>query len=370
MGLFKSIKKRFKKLGSAIAKNMRKLGRGVKKGFSTITKAFGKLGPLGHLALFFIMPGMGNVLTSWMGQFGSTVMNMLPKNFATVLSNVGTTIKDVASFAYDNTVGAVYNTVSKALTAGIDMVTKPFMAPGSEGLATSFKNFVSDTATKFGATPETLSPTEVTEQAKESFADLEKRIDSGAELSKDSRMDAAKEAQAAGEKVTAEAKARAKKLGIGVDEKPTIKTEGVTPDKEPGLFKKIVTGGEGLKTKVAGTEVFGTGVTVGETVSVAKDAGSVFSAYKYFNPDEIDGTFYNPNIEMANRLNVPNDPYTVGGVDATFIPNISTPDIKTAANAYAGMFGAVGPDPISSALNAPGFGYTFENYLTGGNIYG
>ena len=52
MGLFKSIKKRFKKLGSSIAKRMRKIGRGVKKGFKKITKAFGKLGPLGQLALF------------------------------------------------------------------------------------------------------------------------------------------------------------------------------------------------------------------------------------------------------------------------------------------------------------------------------
>ena len=65
MGIFKKIKRGFKKLGSSIAKGMRKIGRGVKKGFSKLTKAFGKLGPLGHLALFFIMPGMGNVLTSF-----------------------------------------------------------------------------------------------------------------------------------------------------------------------------------------------------------------------------------------------------------------------------------------------------------------
>ena len=37
MGLFKSIKKRFKKVGSSIAKRMRKIGRGVKKGFKKIT---------------------------------------------------------------------------------------------------------------------------------------------------------------------------------------------------------------------------------------------------------------------------------------------------------------------------------------------
>jgi hypothetical protein len=57
MSIFKRIKKGWKKLGSSIAKRMRTVGRGVKKGFAKITKAFGKLGPLGHLALFFILPG-------------------------------------------------------------------------------------------------------------------------------------------------------------------------------------------------------------------------------------------------------------------------------------------------------------------------
>jgi len=192
MGLFKSIKKRFKKLGSSIAKRMRKIGRGVKKGFSKITKAFGKLGPLGQIALFFILPGMGNVLTSWMGQFGSKVMSMLPSNFSKVLVDIGSKIKTGASFAYDNTIGRVYNTVSKALTGGIDMVTKPFMGPGSEGLATSFKNFVSETANNLGGTPATEIPTEpgvdlpkdlsiedqkkLTASRKESYAKLQKLL--------------------------------------------------------------------------------------------------------------------------------------------------------------------------------------------------
>ena len=93
MGIFNKIKRGFKKLGSSIAKGMRKIGRGVKKGFGKLTKAFGKLGPIGHLAMFFILPGMGNVLTSWMGQFGSKVMSMLPKGFAKTLGTIGTKIK-------------------------------------------------------------------------------------------------------------------------------------------------------------------------------------------------------------------------------------------------------------------------------------
>ena len=341
MGLFKSIKKRFKKLGSSIAKRMRKIGRGVKKGFKKITKAFGKLGPLGQLALFFILPGMGNVLTSWMGQFGSKVMNMLPSNFSKVLVDIGSKIKTGASFAYDNTIGAVYNTVSKALTGGIDMVTKPFMQDGV-GAATKFQNFVSDTATKLGGTPTTDIPTEP-----------------GVDLPKDLSIEDQK-------KLTASRKESFAKL----QKEQTASTTTIdTPEiKEDGIFKKIVDGSQKLKTKVGDAEVLGTGVTVGEAASVAKDASGVFSAYKYFNPDNVEGGFYNPNIGMANQLNQPNDPYTTGGVDATFIPMNPSSNINNAANVYAGIFGNPGTDPINTAIGAPGYGLTFADYATGGTI--
>ena len=339
MGLFKSIKKRFKKLGSSKAKRMRKIGRVVKKGFKKITKAFGKLGPLGQLALFFILPGMGNVLTSWMGQFGSKVMNMLPSNFSKVLIDVGGKIKSAASFAYDNTVGAVYNTVSKALTGGIDMITKPFMQDGV-GAATKFQNFISDTATKLGGTPTTDIPTEPS-----------------VDLPKDLSIEDQK-------KLTASRKESFAKLQ---KEQAASTTTIDTPEiKEPGIFKKIVDGSQNLKTKVGDAEVLGTGVTVGEAASVAKDASGVFSAYKYFNPDNVEGSFYNPNIGMANQLNQPNDPYTMGGSDATFIPMNASSNMNSAANAYAGIFGNPGTDPISTAIGAPGFGLTFADYATGG----
>lgn len=369
MGLFKSIKKRFKKLGSSIAKRMRKIGRGVKKGFSKITKAFGKLGPLGQIALFFILPGMGNVLGSWMGQFGSKVMNMLPSNFSKVLIDVGSKIKTAASYVTDpiqKSIGTVYNTVSKALTGGIDAVTKPFMGPSSEGLATSFKNFVSETATKFSPTPDTLTDTEITQLRKDSSAEIFEKIDSGAKLPKDSAMDAAKKAQAAGMKDTAAAKARAKELGIDVPEPKTIKTIDTPEIKEDGIFRKGIDELSKLKTTVGDATVLGTGVEVREVASVAKDASGVFSAYKYFNPDNVEGSFYNPNIGMANQLNNPNDPYTMGGSDATFIPMNASSNMNSAASAYAGIFGNPGPDPISTAIGAPGYGLSFGDYATGG----
>jgi len=364
MGIFKKIKRGFKKLGSSIAKGMRKIGRGVKKGFGKLTKAFGKLGPIGHLAMFFILPGMGNVLTSWMGQFGSKVMSMLPKNFSSVLTSVGNGIKSAASFV-TQPLRNVYNTVSGALTNGIDMVTKPFMGPGSEGLATSFKNFVSDTANKFSPTPDTLSPTEVTQGAKDSVAETFEKIDSGAELPA-GKTEQLRNEQIKQRKITADAKARAKELGIDVPEPKEIKTIDTPEIKEDGIFRKIVDGSENLKTKVADANILGTGVSVGEAASVAKDASGVFTAYKYFNPDNVDGGFYNPNIDMANQLNRPNDPYTMGGVDATFIPMTASSNMNNSANVYAGIFGNPGTNPINTAIGAPGYGLSFADYATGG----
>ena len=344
MGLFKSIKKRFKKLGSSIAKRMRKIGRGVKKGFKKITKAFGKLGPLGQLALFFILPGMGNVLTSWMGQFGSKVLNMLPKGFANTLTSVGGAIKNGASFVYKNTVGAVYNTVSKALTAGIDMVTKPFMAPGSEGLATSFKNFVSDTANKLSPTPsvELNLPDKLPEASPDVF-DKDYKLPTKSTpgvFDKDYKLPEGKD--------------------LTIDDLPKIKKDSI--------FRKGVDKLAEVKTKVGDAKILGTGVEVREAASVAKDASGVFSAYKYFNPDNVEGSFYNPNITMAKELNRPNDPYTMGGSDATFISMNASSNMNSAANAYAGIFGNPGPDPVSTAIGAPGFGLTFADYATGGRV--
>ena len=69
---------------------------------------------------------------------------------------------------------------------------------------------------------------------------------------------------------------------------------------------------------------------------------------------------------MANQLNQPNDPYTMGGSDATFIPMNASSNMNNSANVYAGIFGNPGPDPISTAIGAPGYGLSYGDYATGG----
>ena len=345
MGIFKKLKKGFKKLGSSIAKRMRKLGRGVKKGFAKITKAFGKLGPLGHLALFFIMPGVGNALTSWMGQMGSSVMNMLPKGFANVLGQVGGAVKSAASFAYNNTVGAVYNTVSNALTAGIDAVTG--------GAATNFKNFVSNTAADLSPKPlnKALGNESILKGLKPGTIEYYDALASDPLLSKPLT-----ELTVEDNKILTQYGFGDEGVGKDVVPKETVPEEG-----------SVVSKYKDYKKTISDKKVLGTKVTVGESLGVAKDATQVFSAYKYFNPDEVDSGFYNPNIGMANALNQSTtNPYTTSGEDANFVNlnNVpSSPDQQ--ASFYARMFGPVGNDPYAAAMNAPGYGFGFEDYITG-----
>ena len=41
-----------------------------------------------------------------------------------------------------------------------------------------------------------------------------------------------------------------------------------------------------------------------------------------------------------------------------------------AGKIYANAMGMTGPDPILESLNAPGYGFSFEDYITGRGAYG
>ena len=400
MSIFKKIRKGIKRIGSSVAKRMRKIGRKVKKGFSKLTRAFGKLGPIGHIALFFILPGMGNVLSSWMGQFGSKVMNMLPKGFSKTLTSIGTKIKSAASIITEP-LGAVYKTVNQALTAGIDAVTAPFM--GGQGAATRFQNFVNTTADKFSASPvnEPMSMEEIAEAQQESINRITGPQQPLDEAARNARIGKT-EITAADKKLAADQVARVQAAGKSInnpvyqfndqtgkyeifdgDKLETALQNQADPkfkmprpertiaiDKKPGVVRSVLDKVGGFKQDVAGTEILGTDVTVGEAASVGKDASGVYSAYKAFTADDIESAFYNPNINMANQLNVPNDPYTMSSQATNFVSMQPQNNLNSAAQSYVDALQIKGPDPITLALNAPGYGYSFEDYVFGPNYAG
>lgn len=402
MGIFKKIRKGIKKIGSSVAKRMRKIGRKVKKGFSKLTRAFGKLGPIGHLALFFILPGMGNVLSGWMGQFGSKVMSMLPKNISSVLTSVGSAIKTGASII-TKPLGSVYNTVNQALTAGIDAVTRPFMAPGSEGLATSFQNFVDNTAAKLGPKTTPMSTEEIAKAQQESISRItgpqqQPRLD---EAARNLRIGET-EITAADKKLATDQIARVQAAGKSVNNPvyqfndqtgkyeifdgdkletalqnqtdPKFKMprpeRTITIDKKPGVVRSVVDKIGGFKQSVTGAEIPGTDVTVGEAASLSKDVGGVYSAYKGFTADDVESAFYNPNIRQAEALIPQKDPFTLSSQATNFVSMQPQNNLNNAAQSYVDALKIQGPDPITLALNAPGYGYSFEDYVFGPNYTG
>ena len=65
-----------------------------------------------------------------------------------------------------------------------------------------------------------------------------------------------------------------------------------------------------------------------------------------------------------------NDPYTISSQDTSFVPAQPQNTLNSAAQSYVDALQIKGPDPISLALNAPGYGYTFEDYVFGPDYAG
>lgn len=127
-----------RKKAKQIAGAFRKVGRKLKKGLGKIAKAFGKLGPLGSIALSIILPGMGGI-AEWLGQ---TISKIPGGNF---LVDIGTKIYEgAAGFigGVKDKIGQVFNTVTGAVEGGMNAVSRGFGGKGEIG--SSFRNFVSD----------------------------------------------------------------------------------------------------------------------------------------------------------------------------------------------------------------------------------
>ena len=132
-----------RKKAKQIAGAFRKVGRKLKKGLGKIAKAFGKLGPLGSIALSVMLPGMGGI-AEWLGQ---TISKIPGGNF---LVDIGTKIYEgAAGFigGVKDKIGQVFNTVTGAVEGGMNAVSRGFGGKGEIG--SSFRNFVSDMTNGF-----------------------------------------------------------------------------------------------------------------------------------------------------------------------------------------------------------------------------
>lgn len=151
------LRKKAKQIGKAI----KKVGKKIKKAFGKVAKAFGKLGPLGTIAMSFILPGIGGALTNWLGQFGAGVMKMLPKGMSTFISNVGNTIRNAATGIGDG-IKNVFGKITDGIEYGMNKLGSPF---GKGDVGSNFRNFVNELSggrigeAEFGTKPNMDTPT-------------------------------------------------------------------------------------------------------------------------------------------------------------------------------------------------------------------
>tara|TARA_R110000787_G_scaffold70929_1_gene157849 strand:- start:2999 stop:3985 length:987 start_codon:yes stop_codon:yes gene_type:complete len=125
---------KLRKIGKKIGRGIKSVGKKFKKGLGKIAKAFGKLGPLGSIALSFMLPGIG----SWISSVAQGSSFLAP--IAQGLVKAGNFVK--------NGVGKVFNKVTDAIEYSMNKVSS--LIPGGEGMAGSnFKNWVSETTGGF-----------------------------------------------------------------------------------------------------------------------------------------------------------------------------------------------------------------------------
>jgi hypothetical protein len=126
-------KKFIKKAFKGIKKVLKNPGRALKKGLGKIGKAFGKLGPIGTLALTLMMPGLG---AAW-STFGTWAQG-LSGPLGAVMNGIR-----VAG----NAVGNVYGKVTDLVSGTLNKVTggsfaRPGTAGYTEGASDKLSNFV------------------------------------------------------------------------------------------------------------------------------------------------------------------------------------------------------------------------------------
>ena len=124
---FKPIVKIVKKIVKPIARGVRKVGRVLKKGLGKVAQAFGKLGPLGSIALSLILPGIGGAFTSWIGGMSGGI-----------IKSIGQSIIKGATMIKEG-IGRVFS-----IEHGMNAVSRPFMEKGARGMGSAFRDFVSN----------------------------------------------------------------------------------------------------------------------------------------------------------------------------------------------------------------------------------
>ena len=105
-----------RKKGRQLRKGIKKLGREIGKAFKSImkpfAKVFNKFGPLGSMAMMFILPGIGQMMSGWGAGFAKGG-SFLSKFAGKVVQHVGNAINFVATAPQK-----IFKTITSGMSAG------------------------------------------------------------------------------------------------------------------------------------------------------------------------------------------------------------------------------------------------------------
>lgn len=139
------IKKIFSKVFKKFKKILRPIGRELKKGLKGVGKFFGKLGPIGTLALSLMLPGIGSALSSF-GAWAGVGAGATAPFSGTIFGPLGKVIQGVAKVGEG--VGKVYNSVSSFVDGAIKKI--PGVGDAYKGFSKWVSNKLDKTRQMFG----------------------------------------------------------------------------------------------------------------------------------------------------------------------------------------------------------------------------
>jgi hypothetical protein len=168
----KGLKKAFKSAFKRIKKITKPIGRALKKGLGKVGKFFGKLGPLGTLALSLMLPGLGTLFSQF-GAWASTLsgpLGAVMNGIATAGNAIGRVYSSVTGMISD-TIGTIAgNTIGKIPVGAGKNLTDVY-----KGFTTWVGNTMDNIRMKVGLPTKNVTPTTAVKDASklgEQVADL------------------------------------------------------------------------------------------------------------------------------------------------------------------------------------------------------
>ena len=125
MSVLKKLRRGIKKIGKKIGAHFKKVGKKLKSGLKKVAGKFAELGPLGSIALSFVIPTVGAWIQGMDGTFIAKIADGIGK----------------AAGAVKNGVGKVFNTVMDGVENGMNAIAGKGM--NQRGWGSSFRDGVS-----------------------------------------------------------------------------------------------------------------------------------------------------------------------------------------------------------------------------------